>query len=148
SAFNPELVKDVELYKSSIPAKFGGRLSSVIDISGRDGNKKKLSGKAGIGLLTSRFSLEGPLIKDKTSFLIGARTTYAKWLLNILPDQYKNSRASFNDVNLNVNHQFSKKSTLYLTAYTSNDKFNLNSDTFYTYGNRNISLKLKQTFNK
>lgn len=147
SAFNPELVKDVELYKSSIPAKFGGRLSSVIDINTRDGNKKKLAGTAGIGLLTSRFNLEGPLVQGKSSFILGARTTYAKWLLSILPDQYKNSRASFNDVNLNINHELSKKSTLFLTAYISNDRFNLNSDTFYAYGNRNISLKLKQVFN-
>ncbi len=147
SAFNPELVKDVELYKSSIPAKFGGRLSSVIDISSREGNKKKLSGSAGIGLLTSRFNLEGPIVKNKSSFILGARTTYAKWLLNILPDQYKNSRASFNDFNLNLNHEFNKKTTLYLTAYMSNDRFNLNSDTVYSYGNRNVSLKLKHIFN-
>ena len=147
SAFNPEIVKDVQLYKSSIPAKFGGRLSSVIDISSRDGNKKEIAGSAGIGLLTSRFNLEGPLVKGKSSFLIGARTTYAKWLLNILPDQYKNSRASFNDVNIHANQELGKKGTLYLTAYTSNDRFNLNSDTFYTYGNRNVSLKLKQVFN-
>jgi len=147
SAFNPELVKDVELYKSSVPAKFGGRLSSVIDINSREGNKKKLAGSAGIGLLTSRVNLEGPLVKDKSSFILGARTTYAKWLLDILPDQYKNSRASFNDVNLNVNHEFNKKNTLYLTAYMSNDRFNLNSDTFYSYGNRNVSLKLKHVFN-
>ena len=147
SAFNPELVKDVELYKSSIPAKFGGRLSSVIDINSREGNKKKLTGSAGIGLLTSRFNLEGPLVKNKSSFLLGVRTTYAKWLLDILPAQYKNSRASFNDVNLNITHEFNKKNTLYLTGYLSNDRFNLNSDTFYTYGNRNISLKLKHVFN-
>jgi hypothetical protein len=147
SAFNPELVKDVELYKSSIPAKYGGRLSSVIDINSREGNKKKLTGSAGIGLVTSRFNLEGPLIKNKSSFLLGARTTYAKWLLGVLPDQYKNSEASFNDVNLNITHEFNKKNTLYLTGYMSNDRFNLNSDTFYTYGNRNASLKLKHVFN-
>lgn len=147
SAFNPEQVKDVELYKSSIPAKFGGRLSSVIDINSREGNKKQLAGSAGIGLLTSRFNLEGPLVKNKSSFLIGARTTYAKWLLDILPDQYKNSRAAFNDFNLNINQELNKKNTLYLTAYMSNDRFNLNSDTFYNYGNRNISLKLKHVFN-
>jgi hypothetical protein len=147
SAFNPELVKDVELYKSSIPAKYGGRLSSVIDINSREGNKKKLTGSAGIGLLTSRFNLEGPLVKNKSSFLLGVRTTYAKWLLDVLPDQYKNSRASFNDVNLTITHEFNKKNTLYLTGYMSNDRFNLNSDTFYTYGNRNISLKLKHVFN-
>jgi hypothetical protein len=147
SAFNPEVVKEVELYKSSIPAKYGGRLSSVIDINSREGNKKKIAGSAGIGLLTSRFNLEGPLIKDKTSFILGVRTTYATWLLNVLPDQYKNSRASFNDVNLNITHEFDKKNTLYLTGYMSNDRFNLNSDTFYSYGNRNVSLKLKHIFN-
>src|SRR5206468_7934794 len=73
SAFNPEVVKDVELYKSSIPAKYGGRLSSVLEINSREGNKKNISGTAGIGLLTSRLTLEGPLIKDKSSFIIGAR---------------------------------------------------------------------------
>ncbi len=147
SAFNPELVKDVELYKSSIPAKFGGRLSAVLDINSREGNKKNLTGSAGIGLLTSRFNLEGPLVKNKSSFIFGARTTYAKWMLNILPDQFKNSQASFNDVNFNMTHEFNKKNTIYFTAYMSNDRFNLNSDTFYSYGNRNISLKLKHVFN-
>ena len=75
SAFNPEIVRDVELYKSSVPARYGGRLSSVLNINAREGNKKKLTGTAGVGLLTGRFNLEGPLIKDKTSFIIGARTT-------------------------------------------------------------------------
>lgn len=146
SAFNPEVVKDVELYKSSIPAKYGGRLSSVLDISSREGNKKKVTGTAGIGLLTARFDLEGPLIKDKSSFIIGGRTTYANWLLKRLPDQYKNSKASFYDLNLNISHEFDKKNMLYLTGYLSNDRFNLNSDTFYSYGNRNISLKFKHVF--
>jgi len=89
--------------------------------------------------LTSRLELEGPLIKDKSSFIIGGRTTYADWLLNALPAQYKNSRASFYDVNLNISHQFDKKNSLYITGYLSNDRFNLNSDTLYNYGNQNIS---------
>lgn len=147
SAFNPEVVKDVELYKSSMPAKFGGRLSSVLDVSSREGNNKKLSGSAGIGLLTSRVNIEGPLIKDKSSFIIGGRTTYANWLLNLLPDQYKNSKAGFYDINLNITHQIDKKNTIYLTGYLSWDRFNLNSDTVYQYGNKNISLKWKHTFN-
>ena len=147
SAFNPEVVKDVELYKSSIPAKFGGRLSSVLDISSREGNKKELSGSAGIGLLTSRLNLEGPLIKDKSSFILGGRTTYANWLLADLPNQYKNSRASFYDLNLNVAHEFNKKNSLYLTGYWSEDHFNLNNDTTYGYGNRNASLKWKHIYN-
>jgi hypothetical protein len=147
SAFNPEVVKDVELYKSSIPAKYGGRLSSVLEINGREGNKKNITGTAGVGLLTSRLTLEGPLVKDKSSFIIGARTTYANWLLNLLPEQYKNSKAGFYDFNILVNHEIDKKNSLYLTAYMSKDKFNLNSDTVYHYGNNNISLKWKHIFN-
>ena len=147
SAFNPEIIKNVELYKASVPAKYGGRLSSVLEINSRDGNKKELSGTAGIGLLTSRLTLEGPLIKDKSSFIIGGRTTYANWLLNLLPNQYKNSKAGFYDVNLNISHEINKKNSLFLTAYMSKDNFNLNSDTSYDYGNKNISLKWKHIFN-
>src|SRR6185436_21087367 len=147
SAFNPEVIKDVELYKASIPAKYGGRLSSVLEINSREGNKKNIAGTAGIGLLTSRLTLEGPLVKDKSSFIIGARTTYADWLLNLLPDQYKNSKAGFYDVNVNISHQVNKSNSLYLTAYMSKDNFNLNSDTSYNYGNNNISLKWKHIFN-
>ena len=90
---------------------------------------------------------EGPIVKDKTSFIIAGRTTYADWLLGLLPDQYKNSKASFYDLNLNISHQIDKNNNLYLTAYTSGDKFNLNSDTTYGYGNLNISLKWKHSFN-
>ncbi len=147
SAFNPEVIKDVQLYKSSIPAKYGGRLSSVLEINSREGNKKNISGTAGIGLLTSRFTLEGPLVKDKSSFIIGARTTYANWLLNLLPDQYKHSRAGFYDMNAIITHEINKKNTVYFTGYMSRDKFNLNSDTLYHYGNNNFSLKLKHIFN-
>ena len=147
SVFNPEVVKDVELYKSSIPARFGGRLASVLDISSREGNKKEITGSAGLGLLTSRLNIEGPLVKDKTSFIIGGRTTYANWLLQDLPAQYKNSRASFYDVNLNISHEINKKNNLYLTGYLSQDHFNLNNDTTYAYGNKNVSLKWKHIFN-
>lgn len=146
SAFNPDIVKDVELYKSSIPAKFGGRLSSVLDISSREGNKKEFTGSAGIGLLTSRINIEGPIQKEKTSFILGARTTYARWLLNLLPDEYKNSKASFYDVNLHISHQFNPKNNLYITGYTSRDKFNLNNDTAYGYSNNNVSIKWKHIF--
>jgi hypothetical protein len=147
SAFNPEVVKEVDLYKGSVPAKYGGRLSSVINITSREGNKKKLAGSAGIGLITSRLQLEGPIVKDKSSFIIAGRSTYANWLLNLLPAEYKNSRASFYDINAIVNHEFNKKNTVYLTAYTSRDQFNLNSDTFFNYKNQNISIKWKHNFN-
>ena len=146
SAFNPDVVKEVELYKSSIPARFGGRLASVLDITGKEGNKKKFAGVAGIGLLTSRVNLEGPIVKDKTSFVLGGRTTYANWLLNLLPGAYKNSKASFNDVNGIISHRIDAKNDLYFTGYVSNDRFNLNSDTVYGYSNRNASAKWKHTF--
>ena len=147
SAFNPDVVKDVELYKSNIPAKYGGRLSSVLDISSREGNKKNFAGTAGIGMLTSRLTIEGPIKKDKTSFILGGRTTYANWLLQLLPEQYNHSKASFYDVNLNISHQFNNKNNLYITGYISKDHFNLNNDTSYRYGNGNISIKWKHIFN-
>ncbi len=147
AAFNPDIVKDITLYKGSIPEKFGGRLSSVLEITNREGNKKKFSGSAGIGLLTGTLNIEGPIVKDKTSFIIGARTSYSDWLLRLLPDAYKNSSASFNDFNLGISHQIDDKNNLYLTGYLSNDKFKLNSDTAYAYSNRSLALKWKHNFN-
>lgn len=148
SAFNPEVVKSVELYKSSVPARYGGRLSSVLDVQGREGNKKKFSGVGGLGLLTSRINLEGPLFNDRTSFVFGARTTYANWMLKLLPQEYENSKVNFYDVNLLLSHEDKKKkNSFYLTTYLSRDRFALNSDTTYGYGNKNISLKWKHTFN-
>ncbi|UYQ95044.1 TonB-dependent receptor [Chitinophaga horti] len=148
SAFNPEVVKSVELYKSSVPAKYGGRLSSVLDVAGREGNKKKFAGVGGIGLLTSRINLEGPLITDRSSFVFGARTTYANWMLNLLPQEYEDSKVNFYDVNLLLSHEDKKKkNTFFLTTYLSRDRFNLNSDTTYGYGNKNISFKWKHIFN-
>lgn len=147
SAFNPEVVKDVELFKGSIPAKYGGRLSSVVNINSREGNKRNITGSAGIGLLTSRINVEGPIIKDKTTFIFGGRTTYANWLLSKLPKEYKNSKASFYDVNLVLNHEQNSKNFFSVSAYTSNDKFNLNSDTVYGYGNNNATFKWKHIYN-
>lgn len=146
SAFNPDVIKDVELYKSSIPAKYGGRLSSVLDITSREGNKKNVTGTAGIGLITSRINIEGPISKEKTSFILGGRTTYANWLLKMLPEDFKNSKASFYDANFVVSHKVDERNNLYLTTYRSQDHFNLNSDTSYGYSNTNLSLKWKHTF--
>ena len=147
SAFDPDLVKNIELYKSTIPEKYGGRLSSVLEVTDRDGNKKNFTGSAGIGLLTSRINLEGPIVKDKTSVIFGARTSYSDWLLSLLPPAYKNSSASFYDVNLGITSQIDDKNTVYLMGYLSQDKFRLNSDTSYAYGNRNANIKWKHNFN-
>jgi hypothetical protein len=146
SAFNPDIVKSIELYKSTIPEKFGGRLSSVLDVTDREGNKKDFAGTAGIGLLTSRLNVEGPIIKDKTSFIFGARATYSDWLLKLLPDAYKHSSASFYDVNLDISHQINEKNNIYITTYLSQDRFKLNSDTAYGYSNRNANIKWKHNF--
>ncbi|WP_207429777.1 TonB-dependent receptor [Pedobacter sp. SYSU D00535] len=148
SAFNPEVIKDVQLYKSSIPAKFGGRLSSVLELTSREGNKKEIAGSAGLGLLTSRVNVEGPIIKDKTSFILGGRMTYSNWLLRILPEKagYKDAKAGFYDLNLNVSHEQNTKNSFYLTGYLSNDNSNLASDTSYSYLNQNLSLKWKHAY--
>lgn len=147
SAFNPDIIQGVELYKNTIPEKFGGRLASVLEVDDREGNKKKFTGTAGIGLLTSRLSVEGPLDKDKTSFIFGARTTYSDWLLKFLPDSYKNSQASFYDFNLDISHQINEKNNLYLYSYLSDDRFKLNGDTAYGYSNKSVSIKWKHNFN-
>ncbi|WP_224999996.1 TonB-dependent receptor [Cesiribacter sp. SM1] len=147
SAFNSDLLDGVELFKSSIPAQYGGRLSSVLKITPRYGNKKKIEGKAGIGLLTSRATIEGPIIKDKTSFILGGRTTYSNWLLKLLDnEEYQNSKASFYDVNLNLTHEINERSNLYFTGYFSKDQFKLRTDTLYGYDNKNATLKWKKIF--
>jgi outer membrane receptor protein involved in Fe transport len=148
SAFNPDLLKNVELYKSGIPAEYGGRISSVLDISTREGNKKKFSGSGGISPITGRLALEGPLIKDKSSFLLGARSTYSDWLLRKIPtDNLKNSEASFYDVNLSINHEFMSHDQLHVSGYLSKDRFRLQNDTAYSYSNKMAAIKWRHVFN-
>jgi len=147
SAFDPDLVKTVELYKSAIPEKYGGRLSSVLDVDIKDGNNRKWTGSAGISPLTSKFSIEGPIQKEKTSVAFGFRTTYSDWLLHQLPvSSYSNSSANFYDVSLHLTHILNAKNTLYLMGYMSSDKFRFNGDTTYAYANKNLNLKWKHNF--
>ncbi|WP_303309439.1 TonB-dependent receptor [Hymenobacter sp. BT730] len=147
SAFNPDILQGVELYKSAIPAKYGGRLSSVLDITTRDGNKKKFAGSGGIGPLTSRLTLEGPLVKDKSAFILSGRSSYSDWLLHLLPGKtFQESSASFYDLAAHISHSFSDKNTLYVTGYRSADKFQLASDTAYRYHNQSASLKWRHSF--
>ncbi|MFM1961727.1 MAG: hypothetical protein RLZZ172_572 [Bacteroidota bacterium] len=148
SAFNPDQIKGAELYKSSIPERYGGRLSSVLDITTRDGNAKQWTGNAGIGPLTSKFNIEGPLVKDKTTLLAGGRSSYSDWILRRIPDPaYRNSRASFNDFNIHLAHQLGSRDNLYVTGYVSGDRFRLNNDTTFSYANNNVVAKWKHTFN-
>lgn len=148
SAFNADVIKGVELYKSVIPVKYGGRLSSVLDVATKDGNDKKISGTGGIGLLMGKFTIEGPIKKDKTSFILGGRTTYSNWLLKAVPNSaYSKSKASFYDLNIHISHTVNARNNLYLTGYMSNDNFRFDKDTTYKYGNKNLIIKWKHIFN-
>lgn len=149
SSFNPDVVKDIELYKSAIPEKYGERLSSVLDVSMLDGNTKKWSGVAGIGPLTSKLTIEGPLQKDKTTLVAAFRTTYSDWLLNALPasSAYNNSSANFYDGNLRITHKIDDKNTLNIMGYYSGDQFRLDNDTTYKYSNASTNIKWKHIFN-
>ena len=145
SAFNPDIVNSIELYKSSIPASYGGRVSSVLDVQSKDGNMEKWQGSAGIGLLTSRLHVEGPLAKGKTAIIAGARTTYSDWLLKRLPKEsaYAGGSAGFTDANLGITHRFDENNTLQAYAYYATDRFSFGGDTTFRYGNLNASLVWK-----
>lgn len=147
SAFNTDVVNEVELYKSSIPAEFGGRISSVLDIRGREGNSKKVQGSLGLGLLTSRLNLEGP-IGENTSFIVGGRTTYSNWILNLLPSSsnYSGGKASFSDAYIGLSHRLNSKNSLHANGYWSRDGFSFSGDTTFRYSNITASLKWHSDF--
>lgn len=145
SAFNPDIVEDVQLYKSSIPAQYGGRISSVLTVKSKEGNTDKVQGSLGIGLLTSRLHLEGPLGSRKTSFIVGARTTYSDWLLNMLPKNsyYSGGGAGFTDVNAGITHHFNSENSLQVSAYYATDRFSFSGDTTFRYSNINASIQYR-----
>ena len=148
SAFNPDVVSDIELYKSTIPAKYGGRISSVLEVNSRQGNSKKITGSAGIGLLTSKLHLEGPIVKDKTNFIVGARTTYSNWILRLLPENsgYRDGSANFYDFTAGLSQKINNANTVYLYGYYSGDSFSFSKDTSYRYNNVNLAVKWRSTF--
>ncbi len=149
SAFNPDVVKDFKLFKSGISADYGGRISSVFDISTRNGNRKKFSGQGGISPITGRLALEGPLVKDKVSFIAGIRTTYSDWILSRINDPaIRNSSAAFYDLNAIITYDINPNNNLDISAYYSNDNFSLNSDTSYHYANTNVVIGWKHIFSQ
>lgn len=143
SAFNGNIMEDMELYKSSIPAKYGGRISSVLDINSRKGSKKEYKGELNLGLLTSSICLEGPIKKDRTSLLLSGRTTYSDWILGVLPEKsgYKDGKAGFYDVNAVLSHRFSQHDNLYISGYYSHDRFSFIESEEYDYSNANASAQ-------
>jgi len=147
SIFNPDIIKSATLLKGGIPAQYGGRVSSIFEVKSRDGNKKKFGGRGGISPVTARLTFEGPIISNKTSFIVGGRSTYSDWLLRQVPDaNIKNSSANFYDISAKISHEFSDKDAIFLSSYFSKDKFKLFSDSLYQYQNFNTSLQWKHNF--
>ncbi|WP_343705367.1 TonB-dependent receptor [Flavobacterium sp.] len=149
SAINPYTTKKADIYKGSIPADFGGRLSSVFDITTKNGNPEKFSGEGAIGPITSNLTLSLPIEKNKSSIIVGGRATYSDWILKALDnEELKNSQAGFYDGILKYNNAINANNNLEATAYYSHDRFSLSSDSIYKYSNRLASLKWDHTFNK
>ncbi|MEZ4774634.1 MAG: TonB-dependent receptor [Bacteroidia bacterium] len=148
SVFNPDIVKSFDLYKSGIPARFGGRLASVLDITMKDGNSKEWVASGGISPVTARATVEGPLFKGKSSVILGARSTYSNWILRQFNNAaIRNSEAAFNDFNGKLNIGLNEKNRMDISGYFSRDYFLFNEDTTYNYQNLNGTLSWKHLFN-
>ncbi|RZK48255.1 MAG: TonB-dependent receptor [Pedobacter sp.] len=148
STFNSDAIKDVTLYKGGMPAQYGGRLASVLDIRMNDGNKKQTTVEGGIGLIASRIKLESPLKKDKSSFMISARRTYADAFLAFSPDTaVRGSTLYFYDLNTKLNFQVNDKNTLYFSGYFGRDKLGIQSTFGFNWGNATGTLRWNHIYN-
>jgi len=132
SVFNPDAIKDVKLFKGGIPARYGGRVSSVLEIFQKEGNSRELKIKGGIGAVASRLLVEGPIVKDKAAFLIGGRGSYAHLFLPLL--DIDNS-AYFYDVNTKINYRLNERNNIFLSGYFGRDLFSINDSFVNIYGN-------------
>jgi hypothetical protein len=147
SVFNPDAIKDLKLYKGGIPARYGGRASSVLDIYQKDGNSKSFHVNGGIGLITSRILAEGPIVKDKGSFLVGGRGSYAHLFLKLSEEQ-KNNAAYFYDLNTKLSYKLNPNNNIYLSGYFGRDVFSLNKSFTNTYGNATLNLRWNHLFSE
>lgn len=143
SVFNADAIKDVKLYKGGIPARFGGRVSSVLDVRQKDGNSKNFEMNGGIGLISSRLSAEGPMFKDKGSFLVAGRGSYAHLFLQASGEE---NSAYFYDLNLKTNYNIDKNNKLYLSGYFGRDQFNFGANFNSGYGNASGNLRWNHIF--
>ncbi len=150
TSFNSDAVENVELFKSSIPVEYGGRISSVLNVTSKEANMQKLTGSASIGLLTSKANLEIPIVKDHVSLLLNGRTTYSDWILKQLPEDsgYKNGTANFYDFGGVLTWKLSNLHRLKVYGYWSNDKFSFSSEDKYGYQNRNFSAEWRSILNE
>jgi hypothetical protein len=143
SVFNADAIKDLKLYKGGIPAKFGGRVSSVLDIYQKDGNSNDFSMNGGIGLISSRLLAEGPIVKDKASFLVAGRGSYAHLFLKLTNNE---NTAYFYDLNTKINYKVNENNSLFLSGYFGRDIFSLNRSFTNTYGNATVNLRWNHLF--
>ena len=148
STYNADVIQSVDLYKANMPARFGGRLASVLDVQLRDGNFERFRVKAGIGPVTGKAMFEGPLVKEKVSFIVAGRSSYANWALNLANvDEVKNSSTFFFDGNARVTARIGDKSTLILQGYGSQDEFSFNNTFAFDYQTTMGQATWKQIFN-
>ncbi|MFN9590764.1 MAG: TonB-dependent receptor, partial [Bacteroidota bacterium] len=148
SSFNSDAIKDVTLYKGAMPAEYGGRLASVVDVKMLDGNNQSFHASGGIGLISSRLNLEGPLEKDKGSFIVSARRTYADIFLGLSRDSsIRDNSLYFYDFNAKANYTLNKKNRLFLSGYFGRDKLGFGRTFGIDYGNSTATLRWNHIFN-
>ncbi len=150
SVFNPDAIKDVEIYKGGIPAQFGGRLSSLVDIRMKEGNSKRFSATGGIGLISSRLTLEGPIKKDRASFIVSGRRTYVD-VINNLVTRLRTGKKSqvglyFYDLNAKVNYRINERNTLYLSGYFGRDVLRFDRIFGMNWGNYTTTFRWNHLF--
>ena len=143
SVFNPDAIKDLKLYKGGIPARYGGRVSSVLDIYQKEGNSNKFSMNGGLGAVASRLLAEGPIVKEKGAFLIGGRASYAHLFLPLLDND---NIAYFYDLNTKLNYRINDNNNIYLSGYFGRDVFGITDSFENIYGNSVLNLRWNHLF--
>lgn len=145
SVFNSDVIKDLKLYKGGIPANFGGRVSSVLDIYQKEGNKKEYHVNGGIGLIASRLLVEGPIVKEKSSFVVAGRASYGHLFLKLANEP---NSAYFYDLNAKLNYKINDRNNIFLSGYLGNDKINLNNTLVNSYGNILFNVRWNHIFSE
>ena len=149
STFNAEAVRDVTFHSGGIPAEYGGRISSVLNIRSREGSYEKWEATGGIGIISTNLAVGGPIKKEKTSIIVSARSTYSDWLINTVKSNYvdlQNSTVTFYDASAKLTHLFSKQSKLTLSGYVSHDQFRLRGDSTYQWDTKLTTLQFDHEF--
>ena len=147
SVFNPDAVKDIKLYKGAVPARYGGRIASILDIRMKDGNNKKFGVDGGIGTVFSRLAVEGPIVKDKGSFILAGRRSYIDVLARPFTSFFDNGAAlNFHDLTLKTNYRFNQNNALYLSGYFGRDKFLFDREQGFSWGNKTATLRWNHLF--